>query len=158
MTLRATLDAQIFRPRWVAISPGDRQYLYVAAQLCDDHGMVTGTAIATALGRAPEHVTRTRDRLINQHHVFQPVERGVMQFSVPGFADWVVGHVDRSAPRSPTRRHRSSTRPADQSMTADHDDNVLHGPAPASMRPAVAANGLTSTTVEVVPSAANRSE
>jgi hypothetical protein len=94
-TLRQVLDTQIFQPRWAAMSPGDRQYLYVAAQLADDHGMVTGAAIAAALGRAPEHVTRQRDRLINQHHVLQPVERGVMQFSVPGFADWVQQHVAR---------------------------------------------------------------
>ena len=57
-TLDEVLDAQVFQPRWAAMSPGDRQYLYVAAQLADNAGVVSANAIAEALGRAPAHVTR----------------------------------------------------------------------------------------------------
>ena len=85
------------------MSSMDRQYVYIAARLRDNDDRVSPTAVARALNRAPEHLSRNRDRLINQHHVLQPVERGVMQFNVPGFADWVVARVDHRNPAKPAR-------------------------------------------------------
>ena len=76
------------------MSPGDRQYQYVAAQLRDDRDTVATSAIAHALGRAPEHLTRNRDRLINHHHALRPGERGEVHFAIPGFADWILRYVD----------------------------------------------------------------
>ena len=95
--LHSTLDAQIYEPRWNAMSPSDRQYLATAAQLCDDHEVVTTAAIANALGRSAQHVTRNRDRLINQHHALRPYERGRVQFAIPGLAAWIRRHTGHSA-------------------------------------------------------------
>lgn len=90
-----TLDRQIYAGRWQTMSPGDRHYLYVAAQLCDHREVVSTGAIAAALNREPSNVTRNRDRLINQHHVLQPYGRGEVQFSVPGFAGWIRNYVEQ---------------------------------------------------------------
>ena len=58
------------------------------------HEQTISAVSAEALGRAPEHVTRNHDRLINQHHVLQPAERGTVEFSVPGLAGLVISNVD----------------------------------------------------------------
>lgn len=112
--MRRALDVQIFGPRWQAMSSGDRQYVYVAAQLRDDHDTVATSAIARALGRAPEHLTRNRDRLINRHHALRPGDRGEVQFAIPGFADWILRYVEvkasgRDAASPAPDRHAPST-------------------------------------------------
>ena len=91
---RLTCSSAGFQPRWAALSPGDRQYLYVAAQLADDHGMVSSAAIASALGRTPNTSLANATASSTSTTCSNRSPR-VMQFSVPGFTDWVQQHVAR---------------------------------------------------------------
>lgn len=102
-----TLETQIFNGRWDAISPADRHYLYIAAQLRDSTSTTSTSAIADLLGRAPATLTGNRDRLINQYHVLQPATHGRIAFAIPGFAEW----IERLAERQPSPAQPSAPSP-----------------------------------------------
>jgi len=91
----AVMEDRIFEGRWDSISPADRRYLVIAANLDGDGRDVPTAAIAKATGRSAESLSGNRDRLINVHHVLEPAGRGIVRFSVPGFAAWVRSQADR---------------------------------------------------------------
>ena len=91
----AVMEDRIFEGRWDSISPADRRYLVLAAGLDGEGRDVPTAAIAKATERSAESLSGNRDRLINVHHVLEPAGRGIVRFSVPGFAAWVRSRAHR---------------------------------------------------------------
>ncbi len=84
------LQRGVFVTSWQRVSPGDRTYLVAAAHTRSADGESRTSDIAERLGRVPSATTAIRDRLINRHAILYSPSRGVVRFTLPGFADWVV--------------------------------------------------------------------
>ena len=84
------LRSGMFVTTWQRVSPADRTYLVAAAHARTVEGESRTSEIAKRLGRAPSATTAMRDRLINRHAILYSPSRGVVRFTLPGFADWVV--------------------------------------------------------------------
>ncbi len=101
------LQSGVFVTSWQRVSPADRTYLIAAAQSRTVDGESRTSDIAERLGRVPSATTATRDRLINRHALLFSPARGVVRFTLPGFADWVT----RQAARLPQNGSARSTTP-----------------------------------------------
>ena len=80
----------VFVTSWQRVAPGDRAYLVAAAHTRNADGESRTSEISEHLGRVPSATTAMRDRLINRHALLYSPSRGVVCFTLPGFADWVV--------------------------------------------------------------------
>lgn len=101
------LQSGVFVTSWQRVSPADRTYLIAAAQARTPDGESRTSEIAERLGRVPSATTAMRDRLINRHAILYSPARGVVRFTLPGFADWVArqaGQVPQNGSTSPTLR------------------------------------------------------
>lgn len=78
--------AALFRARWAACSPAERRMLTAIARLGD--GRVSRAAIAEALGTGSNQLSTPRARLIDKG-LIQPANRGMLEFTIPGFAVFV---------------------------------------------------------------------
>ena len=93
------LQHGVFVTSWQRVSPADRTYLVAAAHTRSADGESRTADIAERLGRVPSATTAMRDRLINRHGVLYSPARGVVRFTLPGFADWVVRQPAAQAPQ-----------------------------------------------------------
>jgi len=85
MAMQADLDA-LFRARWSACSPAERRMLAAIANLGD--GPASRSAIAEALHTGSNQLSTPRARLIDKG-LIQPADRGMLEFTIPGFAAFV---------------------------------------------------------------------
>jgi hypothetical protein len=90
------MQQTVFIPRWRKMSPADRHYLTHAARLRDLNGMASTTAISTAMYGTATSAGKTRERLIDTHHVLEPGQRGTVQFTIPGMAQWILNQPDNT--------------------------------------------------------------
>ena len=75
----------LFRARWSSVSPGERDILVAAARLGGD-GPVARRDLQEALGG---DISVFRARLLDKA-IVEDVERGMLRFTLPGFADFVL--------------------------------------------------------------------
>ena len=80
--------AALFRTRWNAASPGERDFMHAMAASGD--GPVPRAAIAAELGVASGALSVTRARLLDKGLIMS-VGYGELAFTIPGFADYVRG-------------------------------------------------------------------
>ncbi len=85
IAMRADLDA-LFRARWASCSPLERRMVVAMAENGD--GPVARATIASNLGTSTNQLSTPRARLIDKGLV-QPADRGMLQFTIPGFAEFV---------------------------------------------------------------------
>ena len=98
------LQHGVFVTSWQRVSPADRTYLVAAAHTRSADGESRTADIAEHLGRVPSATTAMRDRLINRHALLYSPARGVVRFTLPGFADWVIRQSAAQVPQiEPTR-------------------------------------------------------
>ena len=93
------LQNGVFVTSWQRISPADRTYLVAAARTRNVEGESRTSEIAERLARVPSATTAMRDRLINRHAVLYSPARGVVRFTLPGFANWVIRQADADLQR-----------------------------------------------------------
>jgi type II secretory pathway predicted ATPase ExeA len=109
------LDGE-FEPTWHALRPQDRDYLVALSEIGPYEASTE--AVAHKLGRAQRQLSMVRDRLVNEHGVLYAPARGVVQFSVQQFGDWVG------------QRHGRSTSARDSSLS-----NLLEASFPTGNEP-----------------------
>ena len=97
------LQNGVFVTTWQRVSPADRTYLVAAAHTRSADGESRTSDVAERLGRVPSATTAMRDRLINRHAVLYSPARGVVRFTLPGFADWVVRQAAQVPPNGSSR-------------------------------------------------------
>ncbi len=94
---REQLDA-MYRARLNSASPGEQAFLRSMARARPDGSNVTRAQIAAGLGRTSQAISMPRERLIEKG-VIEPVGHGLVRFTLPGFAGWLLEHDDdRDAP------------------------------------------------------------
>ncbi|MXG88881.1 AAA family ATPase [Nocardioides flavescens] len=81
----------LFRARWSKASPGQQEFLVAMVELMLEHGTddVERAGVARRLGRTTREISVPRDRLIAQD-VIEPTGRGLLRFTMPGFAGFVA--------------------------------------------------------------------
>lgn len=85
IAMQADLDA-LFRARWAACSPAERRMLAAIAHLGD--GPASRSMIAEALNTGSDQLLTPRSGLIYKG-LIQPGNRGMLDFTIPGFAAFV---------------------------------------------------------------------
>ncbi|MGZ4739587.1 MAG: ATP-binding protein [Ilumatobacteraceae bacterium] len=98
------LRGGLFITSWQQVAPADRTYLIAAANTRNADGESRTADIGEFLGRAPSATTAMRDRLINRHALLYSPARGVVRFTLPGFADWVA-HQPGRVPQNSSTSH-----------------------------------------------------
>ncbi|HVB27450.1 MAG TPA: ATP-binding protein, partial [Mycobacteriales bacterium] len=83
----AALDHGFFASRWERARPAERAYLRAVA--IDGNGPASSGEVARRLGRQPSAVGPTRAGLIHKGLIYAP-EHGLVAFTVPGMADFIV--------------------------------------------------------------------
>lgn len=78
--------AALYRARWSACAPAERRLLATIADLGD--GPVPRSAIAAAMKTGSNQLSTPRARLIDKG-LIQPADRGMLEFTIPGFAAFV---------------------------------------------------------------------
>lgn len=81
-----SLDHGFFLSRWNRATPAERDYM--RAMAVDQDGPSSSGDVARRLGREPTSVGPTRAGLIHKGLVYSP-ERGLIDFTVPGMADFI---------------------------------------------------------------------
>ncbi|RUQ10117.1 ATP-binding protein [Curtobacterium sp. HSID17257] len=84
-SMQADLEA-LFRARWSTCSSSERRMLTAMAGLGD--GPTSRSSIAAALGTGTNQLSTPRARLIDKG-LIQPADRGMLEFTIPGFATFV---------------------------------------------------------------------
>jgi hypothetical protein len=83
------LDQGIYATRFGRASSFERLYLVAMADLMGDGGRAGTADVARRLGKSLAELSTTRDRLIRKG-VVHPPEPGQLEFSVPGFKQYVL--------------------------------------------------------------------
>jgi hypothetical protein len=86
---RRRLDSGIYATRFGRASAAERHYLMAMAEAMGVGERATSAEVARRLGRTLADLSMVRDRLIRKGIVHGP-EPGQMQFSVPGFKEYVL--------------------------------------------------------------------
>lgn len=86
----AELDSGLYRSRWDRATPAGREFL--KAMICDE-GASRVSDVAGRLGKEVGGVSPLRDRLIRDGLIYRP-ERGFVEFTVPGMADFIRRHAE----------------------------------------------------------------
>jgi hypothetical protein len=89
------LDA-LFRSRWVNATPAERRFIRVMAELGGDTP-VQRADLATRMGASTEELSVPRARLLDKGLV-QTAGRGRLEFTIPGFADYVLNRAEWGDP------------------------------------------------------------
>jgi len=85
--VQADLEA-LFRTRWAGCTPLEQRFLGAMAGLGE--GSVPRAQVASVLHVSPNSLSVPRARLIDKG-LIQPAARGRLEFTLPGFADFVRG-------------------------------------------------------------------
>ena len=88
------LDNGLYATRYERASPSEREYLATMARLMGPSGRARSGDVAKSLDRSLSDLSPVRDRLIRKGVIHAP-EAGVLQFSVPGFRQYVLRRVSR---------------------------------------------------------------
>jgi len=88
---RAELDVGFYGARWDESTPAQQAYLRAVAQGGDEPSQTA--TVASRMGKRPQDVTGARDELIKKGLLHAP-ERGYIEFSVPGMADYIQRRGD----------------------------------------------------------------
>jgi AAA ATPase domain len=88
-TAQRRLDSGIYATRFGRASAAERLYLVAMAELMGDEGRAGTADVARRLGRTLADLSTVRDRLIRKGVIHAP-EPGRLEFSVPGFRDYVL--------------------------------------------------------------------
>jgi hypothetical protein len=83
------LDNGIYATRFGRASVAERQYLAAMAQLMGSGDSAGSADVARRLGKGLADLSTIRDRLIRKGVVHSP-EAGLLEFSVPGFKQYVL--------------------------------------------------------------------
>jgi hypothetical protein len=86
--MQADLEA-LFRARWAGCTAFERRLLGAMADL--GAGPVARATLAQAMHATPNSLSAPRARLIDKG-LIQPADRGLLQFTMPGFAEFVRGN------------------------------------------------------------------
>lgn len=89
--MRVDLDA-LFRSRWENATPAERRMIRVMAELGGDDA-VQRADIATRMGAGSTELSVPRARLLDKGLV-QAAGRGRLEFTIPGFADYVLNRAE----------------------------------------------------------------
>lgn len=95
LAMQADLDA-LFRARWEKATPGEQRFLQAMAAL--GSGVVRRIDIAAALAATSRDVSVPRSRLLDKG-LIDVAGRGLLAFTIPGFAEYVRGHGDDAPAR-----------------------------------------------------------
>ncbi|MDQ2748579.1 MAG: ATP-binding protein [Actinomycetota bacterium] len=90
VAMRTDLDA-LFRARWEKASAGEQELVRAMAELGD--GAVRRGEVARAMGVSSDELSVPRARLIDKG-IIDVAGRGELQFTIPGFAEFVRAHTD----------------------------------------------------------------
>jgi hypothetical protein len=85
--VRAALDTGFFRARWDRATRTEQ--LYLREMATDGDGGSSSGAVAARMGRRPSSLGPTRANLMAKGLIYAPTH-GVVAFTVPGMADFVV--------------------------------------------------------------------
>ncbi|WP_159602460.1 ATP-binding protein [Agromyces humi] len=86
---RRLLDSGLYAARYERLSEGERQYVDAMAELMPRTGKRVGSgAVAAHLGKTLNGLGPVRDRIIRKGVIHSPTA-GQLEFSVPGFVDYV---------------------------------------------------------------------
>ena len=103
------MERTVYRPRWRSMSNADRRYLQHAARLRNAGGVASTAAVSRAMYGNATSASRNRERLIDQHHVLEPSERGTVLFTIPGMAQWAMQQqIDTGSDDSNTSADQSA--------------------------------------------------
>jgi hypothetical protein len=80
----------MFRGRWVKASVGEQNLMAAVACASDDSGLARVGDVAALLGVPTTGVSRPRKSLIDKG-VLEPGGFGLLRFTMPGFAEYVLG-------------------------------------------------------------------
>lgn len=93
--MQIDLDA-LFRSRWQSSTPAERRILRAIAEIGGD-GPVQRADIAARLSASTEELSVPRARLLDKGLV-QTAGRGRLEFTIPGFADYVLNRAEWTQP------------------------------------------------------------
>lgn len=90
--VRDQLDVGLYSARYDRLSPGERDYVDAMVAVADASGDAPSRAssgeVARSLQKTPQQLGPIRDRVIRKGIIHAPTA-GLIEFSVPGFADYV---------------------------------------------------------------------
>jgi hypothetical protein len=92
VAMRADLNA-LFRARWEKASVGEQEFIRAMAALGD--GLVRRGELARTMGVTSDELSVPRARLIDKG-IVDVAGRGELQFTIPGFAEFVRTHTDNA--------------------------------------------------------------
>jgi Mn-dependent DtxR family transcriptional regulator len=92
--MRSDLEA-LFRARWEKATAVEQQFIRAMAELGD--GPVRRSDLAEALGASSDELSVPRARLIDKG-LIEVAGRGQIEFTIPGFAEYVRARSTDSAP------------------------------------------------------------
>ena len=98
--VKRSLDHGLYGTRWQRASQLERQYLIAMAQLMTKTGAQVARSgdVARTMGRDLSDLSAIRDRLIQKGVIHSPAS-GRIQFSVPGFGEFVIARsTDETGP------------------------------------------------------------
>lgn len=84
---QAQLDA-MYRTRWMSATPAEQSFIRAMAGAGTEN--VSRKQIADALNQTSTSISQPRERLIEKG-VIEPVGHGLVRFTMPGFAEYVLG-------------------------------------------------------------------
>jgi hypothetical protein len=93
IAMRADLNA-LFRARWEKATVGEQEFIRAMAALGD--ALVRRGELARALGVTSDELSVPRARLIDKG-IIDVAGRGELQFTIPGFAEFVRAHTDNAS-------------------------------------------------------------
>src|SRR5262249_373217 len=103
----AALDDGFFRVRIEKLPPAEKDYLRAMAEL--GPGPHKSAQVAAALGREPESVAFTRNRLIAKGVAYSPSYADIA-FTVPMFDEFLKREISFFVP-SPPKKRAKATKP-----------------------------------------------
>lgn len=134
--MRVDLDA-MFRARWEKATPAEQDFMQAMASLGE--GPVRRADIAHALASDSDELSVPRARLIDKGLV-DVAGRGQLEFTIPGFAEYVRGRADSAAGANPGRTGRQPSGPGrapapDPTPVPRPPDGLSPSGPPRSTRP-----------------------
>ena len=91
--VRDNLDNGMFRGRWAKATSAEKAVIVAIAQTCDRAGVATTAQVSTELRADTRRWSMARQALIDKG-IVESVGRGLLRFTMPGFASFVVARVD----------------------------------------------------------------
>ena len=114
---RRRLDSGIYATRFGRASVAERAYLAAMAEAMGGGDRAGSGDVARRLGRSLAELSTTRDRLIRKGIIHGP-EPGQLEFSVPGFKEYVLRQTGGAPARSRSRLRQAVGSPGSGGLAA----------------------------------------